>query len=375
MGALADILNGVGANEAEYAREVRTDELAGQARTTRLQGSHDAATDVGLLRALGHDPEVWRFAGPPAVYKKLDDEGLESFTTYRYKLEAVTSTVKDLLGRIKSHSLTRTPGKPAGGAFTFQSSDLQLGKSDNGGTTDTVDGYLVSVGRAVEKLREAKTRRSIGTAHLIFAGDCIEGNQSQGGRNMWRTDLTVTEQTRVFRHLLYKTIEAFAGEADTLLVDVVNGNHDEVQRFQTTRPDDGHATEAAIAVREGLLLNPDAFGHVQVRVPPIDQGYMTVPVGDTVFTIAHGHQWRRNQAMAWWSGQAFYEQNPGGAHILAHGHFHEFEVQRAGGRMRICSPTYDQGSNYYRELTGAFSPPGGLTYVTEAGTFSDLSIV
>ncbi|URM87395.1 MRE11 double-strand break endo/exonuclease [Gordonia phage Banquo] len=370
MGALAKLLD-PGTTEVEPDAVV----LGGQI-TKRIDGEHDAGSEAALLRTLGHDPKLWRFAAPPAVYQKRDDAGELKFTTYRYRPIPVPE-YGDLTKRILSRSITYggNAGAVKGAAFNFQASDLQLGKSDNGGSDAIVDRYLDSVQVALDRLNRLRRFDVIPLVHIMFPGDCIEGNQSQNGRNMWRTDLTVTEQTRVFRHLVYKTVEAFAPHADKVYVDVVNGNHDEVQRFQSTRPDDGHATEAAIAVREGLAMNETAFGHVEVRVPPLDQGYMTVPVGDTVFTIAHGHQWRRGRAMDWWSGQTFYKHSAGAATILAHGHFHEVGLERAGDRVSICSPTYDQGSNYYRDMKGAVSPPGGLAYVTEAGKFSDLTIV
>ncbi|OZD23838.1 hypothetical protein CH253_08220 [Rhodococcus sp. 06-156-3C] len=374
MGKLAELLENAGTRETTFEQNKAVDDLDGRARTALIEGAHDAADYGDILTACGHDPSRVTFAAPPSIYTRWTADG-DQRTTYRYKLKPIErSSLDDLLDSIKAQPLFK-PSGVTGGVFNFQASDLQLGKSDNGGSEQIVECYLDSVQRAVEHLDSLKGRRAIEGVHLIFAGDCIEGNQSQSGRNMWRTDLTVTEQTRVFRHLLYQTIEAFRDRGDYLKVDVVNGNHDEVQRFQTTRPDDGHATEAAIAVREGLTYNAGAYGHVDVRVPPVDQGYMTVPVGDTVFTIAHGHQWKRGQAEQWWKGQTFYQHAAGAADILAHGHFHEFAMERTGARMRICSPTYDQGSNYYREMTGAFSPPGGVAYMTKAGQFSDLSIV
>lgn len=377
MGALADLLQ---PGTTEVAKRILDidDVVAGGQLTQRIEHEHDAGTDDELLATLGHDPARWRFASPPAVYQKRGEDGCLKFTTYRYKLAPVPE-YGDLASRILGRRFTpKAPGcvKPdTGAAFNFQASDLQLGKSDNGGTDLIVDRYLDSVQVALDRLVRLRRFSSLPIVHVMFPGDCIEGNQSQSGRNMWRTELTITEQTRVFRHLMYKTIEAFAPLADSVLVDVVNGNHDEVQRFQTTRPDDGHATESAIAVREGLAMNRQSFGHVEVRVPPVDQGHMTVPVGDTVFTIAHGHQWRRGKAMDWWSGQTFYKHAAGAATILAHGHFHEVGLERQGSRVSICSPTYDQGSNYFREQTGAVSPPGGLVYVTSGGMFRDLSIV
>ncbi|WP_280273398.1 hypothetical protein [Nocardia wallacei] len=269
------------------------------------------------------------------------------------------------------------PRPQAGGpaVFNFQASDLQIGKSDNGGTDQIVARYLEAVERAIEKYRQLRAARTVGTVHLMFPGDCVEGNQSQGGRNWWRTDLTVTEQIAVFEQLLYTTIDGFADSTDELLVDVVNGNHDEAQRFQITRPGDGWATHAASSVAKGLERNAAAYGHVQIRTPDPERGYMTVPAGDTVFTIAHGHQWRRGKAMEWWAGQAFHGQNPGAADVLVHGHYHTWELETTDKRARIQSSTLDGGSNYYREQHGVESRRGALIYLTRGGDIADLSLV
>ncbi|MGV9668668.1 hypothetical protein [Nocardia niigatensis] len=272
---------------------------------------------------------------------------------------------------------TAAPRVQAGGpaVFNFQASDLQIGKSDNGGSDGIIARYLDSLDRAVEKYWQLRRLNSVGPVHLMFPGDCVEGNQSQNGRNWWRTDLTITEQIAVFEQLLYSTIEAFAADTEQVLVDVVNGNHDESQRFQTTRPGDGWATHAANSVSKGLAWNPDAFGHVEIRTPDPERGYMTVPAGDTVFVVAHGHQWRRGKAMDWWAGQTFHGQNPGAADLLVHGHYHTWEFETTEKRVRIQSSTLDGGSNYYREAHGAESRRGALVYLTRSGDVSDLSLV
>ncbi|WP_280246426.1 hypothetical protein [Nocardia abscessus] len=281
-----------------------------------------------------------------------------------------------LIQQIIDRAAAPRPVPAVGSAvFNFQASDLQIGKVDNGGTEKIVDRFMTALERAVRTYQQARTLRPLGTVHLMFPGDCVEGNQSQSGRNMWRTDLTITEQVSVFEHLLYASIDAFADITDEVLVDVVNGNHDEAQRFQTTRPGDGWATHAANSVARGLLRNPDAYEHVTIRTPDPERAAMTVPAGDTVFTVAHGHQWRRGKAMDWWQGQAFHGQGPGGADILVHGHYHTFEVETTATRTRIQSSTLDGGSNYYRDRHGAESRRGALIYVTKAGDISDLSLV
>ncbi len=107
---------------------------------------------------------------------------------------------------------------------------------------------------------------------------------------MMRVDLTITKQVDLFGVLLYEAIRGYVDLTDELIVSIVNSSHDQAQRSQNTNPGDGWATKAAHSVRRGHKLNPVAFGHVTVNTPDPELGYMTVAVGDTVVTIAHGHQ-------------------------------------------------------------------------------------
>jgi predicted phosphodiesterase len=206
-------------------------------------------------------------------------------------------------------------------------------------------------------------------------GDCIEGNQSQAQKNLWLTSETITEQTRVYRRLLMQTVAELAPLVDQVYLDVVNGNHDESQRSQNTFPGDGWATECATAVADALKLNPSSFGHVTVRVPDQWRGCMTVPVGDTVVTVIHGHQFRPTQGMKWWSEQALHNQPPGAAHILQHGHYHSWQVETTEHRTRIQSSTFDGGSDWYRDTHGATNRRGALVYLLRSGEVSRMSVL
>lgn len=372
MGTLAEKLNQPTARESEYRPKTEFDGRSGFIQTGPLAEAPKSHTEI--LELFGYDPAEVRIVGAPRVsrWQTYDERWLAS---YRFHLEPVhDSRVDDLFALIKKHRAHKPVGVGSA-VFNFQAGDQQLGKSDQGGSAGIVERYLESVDSAVIELKALRRRRNVGPVNLMFPGDCLEGNVSQGGRNFWRTDLTITEQMRVFRRLLMETVTAFAPLTDELYLRVVNGNHDEAQRFQNTRPDDGHATEQAIAISDALKLNPEAYGHVRVEVPPIDQGYMTVAAGDTIFTIAHGHQWRKGRGMDWWSGHAFNGGNPGAAHILAHGHTHAFELESTGNRVRICGATYEGASNWYREATGGTAKRGGLVYTTSGGEFSDLTLV
>lgn len=192
---------------------------------------------------------------------------------------------------------------------------------------------------------------------------------------MWRTELTVTEQYRLFRRMMLATVDAFRTIAPEIQLDVVNGNHDDVQRNITTRADDGHATESAIALADQMAMNPDGYGHVKVFVPNKDESYLTRQIGSSVFTMAHGHQWRRNKAVDWWKGQSWNNHAPHAAQFLLHGHEHEFSIDSARDRIRICVPTFESESTWWRHKTGDVAKRGAVVMTTSNGEFADLGIV
>jgi predicted phosphodiesterase len=179
-------------------------------------------------------------------------------------------------------------------------------------------------------------------------GDHLEGNQSQGGRNFYRSDITVSEQLRVFRRMLLRTIDTFI-EAPSIIVGVVNGNHDDIQRFQTTDASDGHATESTIAVAEAMALNPERYGHVNVFVPGKDQDHLVIEANGTNFVLIHGHQFSRGKAMEWWEKQTFNNHPAGAADILIHGHEHEFQISSRRDRLVICTPALESESTWFKQ--------------------------
>lgn len=336
----------------------------------------DPVDYTDLLKQFGYDPDAVQIVGSVRTSRWQQREDGEWLVAYRFNI-APRQTISSLdLELLVKKAKARKPVGGHGHWLVFQASDLQLGKRSRDGSTERiVENYLDTLQRSVEQYRHLK-RLGVEGIQICMPGDCIEGNVSQNGKNLWLTQETVTEQTRILRRLMVAAVDAFRPLADQVHLDVVNGNHDEAQRQQNTYPGDGWATECAIAVHDAMELNPAAYGHVSVRTPDKWSGSMTVPVGDTVVTIAHGHQWRnRTKGMQWWSGQTFTRQPAGAAHILQHGHFHSFEVETDGGRTRICSPALDCGSDWYRDRTGSESAPGGLVYLLAAGKISHLSVV
>lgn len=375
----AQMLAQPSAVEKQYKPRVEFDGVRGFIIEPPRRVDTPAPDHVDLLNKHGFDPTAVRIVENKSKHSRWqqhpDGPWLQSD---RFEIEAIpthSAKLEGLLDEIAEWKPREPVGVTGTNVFVFQASDLQLGKMDGDGVDGTIAAYLASVERAVALFSAWRDTHKLGIIHLVFAGDCIEGNVSQKGRNMWRTRLTITEQTRVFRRLLMTTIEWFAALADEIHVSVVNGNHDEAQRFQTTRPDDGWATEVAIQVDDALHMNPKAFDHIEITVPPLDQGYFTKRIGDTVFTIAHGHQWSRGKVMAWLAGQSLDHLPAAATNFVLHGHEHEFGIRSSKTRTAICSQTFDGGSNWYTEKTGAQSRRGGLAYITSGHLLVNLTEV
>jgi len=298
--------------------------------------------------------------------------GAWSYTFKISKLVDRQSKINDLI-KLINRKPAKQNEKVTEDVFVFAMGDSQLGKPDgkDGGSEGIITAWTQSLATARSDWM-AKGRPTVLIAGL---GDHIEGNQSQGGRNFFRSDLTVSEQLRVFRRMLLWTIDTFL-EAPRIIVGIVNGNHDDIQRFQTTDASDGHATESAIAVGEAMALNPARYGHVSLYVPGKDEDHLVLEVNGTNFVLIHGHQWSRGKAMEWWEKQTFNNHPAGAAHILIHGHEHEFQISSRRDRLIICTPALESESTWFKQKYGAMGRRGVLTFITKPeGQFERMAIV
>jgi predicted phosphodiesterase len=174
--------------------------------------------------------------------------------------------------------------------------------------------------------------------------------------------------------MLLRTIDTFI-EAPQITVGIVNGNHDDVQRFQATDASDGHATESAIAVAEAIALNPDRYDHVKIYVPGKDEDHIVIDINGTNFILIHGHQWQRGKAFDWWEKQTFNNHPAGAGHILLHGHEHEFQIQSRRKRLIICTPSLESESTWFKQKQGAVGLRGVVTFLVKpGGHFEQLGI-
>ena len=293
--------------------------------------------------------------------------------SYQFRITPKSSRetqVNELLKLVNKKAANRAE-QTSDELFVFALGDSQLGKPDGDGTDGIIRAWTQSLTIAAQVWRKS------GKPSVLIAGlgDHLEGNQSQGGRNFYRSDLTVSEQLRLFRRMLLRTIDTFI-EAPSIIVGIVNGNHDDIQRFQTTDASDGHATESAIAVAEALACNLDRYGHCRVYVPGKDEDHLVLEANGTNFVLIHGHQFSRGKAMEWWEKQTFNNHPAGRGHILIHGHEHEFQISSRRDRLVIVTPALESESTWFKQKQGAVGRRGALIFTTQPeGKFAKMEIV
>ena len=205
----------------------------------------------------------------------------------------------------------------------------------------------------------------IGQIALPQLGDCIEGMTSQKGKVMGRHDIGVAQQVQVGRRILMNQIKAMAPLASKIIVPVVPGNHDEVQRFLVSRPEDSWQIEIVRAVEDACLENEFLRDRVEFRYPAKDDSTLTVNLSGTMYGMAHGHQAR--DMVKWWSGQVMGRCSVANADILNVGHLHHYDVQSVGTRLFIQNPAMDNGSGWFRDKSGLESHPGITSLVVGEG--------
>lgn len=252
-------------------------------------------------------------------------------------------------------------------------SDLQIGKTDQGGgTEETVRRVRSAVARIADHVT-GRYRKVI----LVDCGDSTEGfsnTVSQAQTN----DMPLTYQIRAAQALLADTLRALVLAAPEITYVTVPSNHCQVRTGigrsnRASFPGDDYGLLIADNIREIAAGRP-GYEHVQFEVPEKRLESLTVRAADgTVMGVTHGHAAGSKSRVAdWFRGQAFgCVAGMQHARVLLHGHWHSFSVRTVGdSRQIICAPTVDPGSSWFRNAAGDSSTPALLTFELGGGTSS-----
>jgi predicted phosphodiesterase len=344
----------------------------------------DEPDHAELLAEFELDPAKWRITGlRRSKWQRWDGEWLESFrATFVPNSGSNLVPIDDLLDVVSKWKPVKRDSSPVKAsvsnvAYVVVLADTQVGKIDGGGSEQIIQNVLHKTDLAVARLKELrKAGRDIGTVYLPMLGDCIEGMNSQGGKHIWRTDLDLTSQIRVYRRLLLHMVKTFAPLAERVIVPCVPGNHDEAVRVgnsMATTYTDSFALDAASAVADALADHPD-FKHVSFVFPKYDTLTVTLDMAGTVVGLAHGHQCR-GKAVEWWKNMAHGQQDIGEATLLLTGHYHHLKIEQSGRKTWMQSPALDGGSTWFENSSGQAAPAGMLTLTVGEGKWDDLKIL
>jgi predicted phosphodiesterase len=348
---------------------------------TGAKPSDFEATHDNLLQDRGYDPAEWRITSvTDSEWDVQTKTGPDTFQAFKFTAvprvagEAEAPDISELLAIVNEPRKRMVQPKEQAVAWVHALGDLQLFKIDGDGVEGTLRRVLASIDDGVHQYQMNGLDGA--HVHIAWLGDCIEGFVSQGGKNAWRTNGTLTEQVRLLRRIMLYAIDAYAPFASRLTVVSVPGNHDEAMRMPvSTRSDDSWAVDALVAVSDAIALNPDKYSHVECFVPGNDQQDVTMEVGGLVTTHIHGHQYRIGKEWEWWKGQAFGGQQAGLAKLLLYGHQHHFQIDAKGDRLRVCVPALEQESTWWKHKTGEVGAPGGLVFTIIDGAPSGFTVL
>lgn len=332
--------------------------------TPRPDGNTPGAEEI--LREARLDPSEWVVVSHRrSRWQRYDGEWLESF---RLNVVPATTTgqkdydLEQLISQINSWRPESENIFKGDLTAIYSIGDTQYGKDD---TPAIINRVLKTFDEAVEHHKRIAARYGISQVVLSQLGDCVEGMTSQKGKVMGRHDIGVSEQVRVGRRVLLSQIKSMAQLAEKVIVPVVPGNHDEVQRFLVSRPEDSWQIEVVAAVADICAENEYLKDKVEFRFPAADDSTLSIKVSGVLYGMAHGHQ--AKDMVKWWEGQALGRCAVAHADILNVGHLHHYIAKSVGPRLFIQNPTMDNGSAWFRDKRGLESAPGIVSLVVGEG--------
>lgn len=369
------------ASDEDFTRkvEVKGDLAVVEVRGTPEQTSEEAA--AAYLRGKGEDPAMWEPTGFRSsewtmANGVMGESVRYTFTRRKGLSQVFTEDLSELLAAIDSTPVVTAPEVlvSTGGGWTLivAIGDMQFGKTDGDGIKGTLARTIACLDKARDRFLELRRQGyEINHVHIAWLGDHIEGFESQGGANVWRTQLTLSEQIRLTRRVMLHALLIFSPLVQRLTMVAVPGNHGETTRFAgkgVTRYDDSHDTESLIAVSDAAALNPERFGHVEFYVPESDEMTVVVECSGTIVAHAHGHQWSPGKHFTWWKGQAFNKASAMHmADVLLSGHLHHEHIEADGPRTFLGTSSMESESTWFRHRTGTAGAPGLILGLTRNG--------
>lgn len=350
---------------------IEFDGVEGTAQTPAL----DAPNFDEFLKDAGFDPDEIEVIGTPRTsrWQRYDGEWL---TAYRFQFRKKTGGI-DLPLLLKEASKkvkTKPLPKPEPKALVVLWSDLQVGKVDYRGNSESlIERVQLMQQRLVALIKKEKPERIV----FCDTGDTVEnfGNAADLAQ-LQSNDLSIMEQVDLSITLAYQTLRIIYELVPDITYLSVGSNHCQwrVNKQVVGKPSDDWGI--FIGRQLARLAKEAGLNMKFIEPQPHDESLALDVFGDGfhILGMVHGHQAKRPDAVpTWWRGQAFGRQPVSEASVLVHGHWHHLRVTEMGStprgtsRFLVMASTLDNGSGWWRKVTGEDSVPGLVTFLLEKG--------
>lgn len=354
-------------------------EFDGTEGTATTPGYSEAPNFDEFLTDAGFDPNEIEIVGTPRTsrWQRYDGDWL---TAYRFQFRKKTAGIDLplLLQEAKKKAKTPKLPKTTDRCLVVMWSDLQVGKVDyRGNSQSLIERVELMQARLMEMVKREKPEK------VIFAdlGDTVENfSNAADMAQLQSNDLSIMEQVDLATTFAFQTLRMLAEKVPDITYASVGSNHCQwrVNKQVVGKPSDDWGIFIG---RQLARLSETAGLNIRFVEPqPHDESLALDVFGDGfhILGIVHGHQARRPDNMAqWWRGQAFGRQPVSDASVLIHGHWHHLRVTEMGStprgtsRFLVMAPTMDNGSGWWRKVTGEDSVPGlGVLFLEKGVDFT-----
>lgn len=351
---------------------VEFDGVEGVATTEGLTGQPNFDD---FLRERGYPPEEYEIVGTPRTSQWQVYNG-EWLTSYRFSFRKRTigSDLPLLLAEAKKKVKLKPLPKVSEQALVVLWSDLQVGKVDyRGNSQSLVERVGLMQQRLVALIKKEKPSKII----FCDTGDTVENFSNAADlAQLQSNDLSIMEQVDLATTFAWQTLRVMYELVTDITYLSVGSNHCQwrVGKQVVGKPSDDWGIFIG---RQLARLAKEAKLNMKFIEPqPHDESlaYDVFDDGFHILGVVHGHQAKRPDAMPqWWRGQAFGRQPVADASILVHGHWHHLRVTEMGStprgtsRFLVMASTLDNGSGWWRKVTGEDSIPGLVTFLLQKG--------
>jgi hypothetical protein len=335
-------------------------------------GSVEAPNFDELLREHGHDPEQVEVVGDVRTsrWQRYDGEWL---TAYRFHIRLRGESI-DLPALLDAARKTKVsvPKPSEGAALVVVWSDPQTGKCDSRGGTEQL---VARIAEKRAKLADYVKRYKTGSAFFLNPGDPIEGFDNVASQQ-FTNDLSLMDQVDLEATLEWELLTLLSKTHARVVAATVPSNHGAWRSGKSSlgRPSDdwGVFIQKQLAKMAKLAGLPIEF----VRPEEWSES-LALDINGTVVGLAHGHRASSPDGVPkWWAGQVHGGQPLAHADVLVTGHYHHLRLQPSGrnpftGRSKwwVQAPTLDNGSSWWRNVSGDDSDPGLLVFVIDENGF------